>query len=246
MRTNASHRLFTWEVARGGLHYLIPSSLRQPTIYSQGQHPSNPSKSATWKAMASKGASTGGSKSSKSASFKPPHTSTGGGQRRQQREPSQSEEDEQEVSQSQDDIPTIPPKLLTKLIHSFFEDDRTRMSKDANAAVGKYMETFVREAIARAEHEKTSSNSLGIDKFLEVSMRSCDLGKIVVLTKFLRLKISRNWRLNSYWIFRTCLLIDRGTTTRVSSWLLINHITSYNRNQSHEIHTAGCSWIRAR
>jgi hypothetical protein len=151
--------------------------------------------------MAPKGASIGASKPSKTASFKPPRTSTGNGRRQPEREPSQSEEEEQEEPQSPNEVPRIPPTLLTKLMHSFFEDEGTRMSKDANAAVGKYMETFVREAIARAEHEKTSSNSKGIDKFLEVSRRYCHLCKIVVLTWFLRSKTSKSWRLNSCWIF---------------------------------------------
>lgn len=47
-----------------------------------------------------------------------------------------------------------------------------RIGKDANAAVGKYFETFVREAIARAAFER--AGAVGIaggrgDGFLEVS-----------------------------------------------------------------------------
>ena len=44
----------------------------------------------------------------------------------------------------------IPEDLLSVLLHQFFKQDGTRMSKDANRAVGRYMETFVREALARA------------------------------------------------------------------------------------------------
>jgi centromere protein X len=44
----------------------------------------------------------------------------------------------------------IPEDLLNILIHQFFKQEGTRMSKDANTAVGRYMETFVREALARA------------------------------------------------------------------------------------------------
>jgi len=40
------------------------------------------------------------------------------------------------------------------LLHEFFEKDATRISKDANAAVGKYVDVFVREAIARTAIEK--------------------------------------------------------------------------------------------
>ena len=59
---------------------------------------------------------------------------------------------------------SIPPKLLTRLLHEFFQQDSTRVSKDANAAIGKYVDTFVREAIARAAREREGG-------FLEVSSR---------------------------------------------------------------------------
>lgn len=52
-------------------------------------------------------------------------------------------------------------------------DDHTRISKGADRAVGKYMETFVREAIARAAYERSSAEANGGDGFLEV----CSLGK---------------------------------------------------------------------
>lgn len=57
---------------------------------------------------------------------------------------------------------TIPPELLTRILHEFFEKDGTRISKDANKSVAKYMDIFVREAIARTAVEKGSG-------FLEVS-----------------------------------------------------------------------------
>lgn len=62
---------------------------------------------------------------------------------------------------------TIPPELLTRLLHEFFEKDSSRISKSANEAVAKYMDIFVREAIARAAVEKEGG-------FLEVD----DLEKI--------------------------------------------------------------------
>jgi centromere protein X len=49
---------------------------------------------------------------------------------------------------------TIPVDLLTRLLHEFFDGDRTRITRDANAAVAKYMDVFVREAIARAAAER--------------------------------------------------------------------------------------------
>ncbi|GAP88980.1 putative centromere protein X [Rosellinia necatrix] len=62
---------------------------------------------------------------------------------------------------------TIPPELLTRILHECFEKDGTRISKDANKAVAKYMDIFVREAIARTAVEKGSG-------FLEVE----DLEKV--------------------------------------------------------------------
>ena len=66
-----------------------------------------------------------------------------------------------------DPPPTIPPALLTKLLHHHFPSNQPqsgtahndggsniRISKDAMGVVGKYMETFVREAIARAAYER--------------------------------------------------------------------------------------------
>ncbi|OBT56400.1 hypothetical protein VE04_03366 [Pseudogymnoascus sp. 24MN13] len=60
----------------------------------------------------------------------------------------------------------IPPALLTTLLTEFFADERTRISRGADKAVGKYMETFVREAIARAAYER-GGDGKG-DGFLEV------------------------------------------------------------------------------
>lgn len=85
--------------------------------------------------------------------------------------PSQSQS-EPEAEPESDDQPAIPPELLTTLLHEFFTDDRTRISKAANDAVGKYMETFVREAIARAAFERRQAAGAqaagGVGDFLEV------------------------------------------------------------------------------
>jgi centromere protein X len=64
---------------------------------------------------------------------------------------------------------TIPKELLTRLLHEFFTKDSTRISRDANATVGKYFDVFVREAIARTAVEKQGG-------FLEVSCLSLMLG----------------------------------------------------------------------
>ncbi|KAJ3575788.1 hypothetical protein NPX13_g3912 [Xylaria arbuscula] len=60
-------------------------------------------------------------------------------------------DDEEEEAETKS---TIPPELLTRILHEFFEKDGTRISKDANKAVAKYMDIFVREAIARTAVEK--------------------------------------------------------------------------------------------
>jgi hypothetical protein len=61
-----------------------------------------------------------------------------------------------------DETERIPPELLTRVLHEFFERDGTRITRDANAAVARYMDVFVREAIARAAVERDGG-------FLEVS-----------------------------------------------------------------------------
>ncbi|KAL3430876.1 CENP-S associating centromere protein X-domain-containing protein [Aspergillus tetrazonus] len=70
--------------------------------------------------------------------------------------------------------PLIPPKLLTRLLHHHFRSEKTKIAKDANAVVAKYIDVFVREAVARAAFERSetqggASGGGGIaDGFLEV------------------------------------------------------------------------------
>ena len=92
-------------------------------------------------------------------------------------EPSRMSPDSEDASDAlptstQDPPPTIPPPLLTKLLLHHFQDDKTRIGVEARGVVGKYVETFVREAIARAafEREAAGKGTKGIigDDFLEV------------------------------------------------------------------------------
>jgi len=65
---------------------------------------------------------------------------------------------------------TIPPKLLTRLLYEGFEDKDMKIGKEAMGVVGKYVETFVREAVARAVFERKDDedgDELG-DGFLQV------------------------------------------------------------------------------
>ncbi|KAI5928256.1 CENP-S associating centromere protein X-domain-containing protein [Camillea tinctor] len=89
-------------------------------------------------------------------------------QRKRQSQDMEVDEDEgEQEDDEQESQKTIPPELLTRILHEFFEKDGTRISKDANAAVAKYMDIFVREAIARTAVEKEGG-------FLEVE----DLEKV--------------------------------------------------------------------
>ncbi|KAF4507225.1 hypothetical protein G6O67_005887 [Ophiocordyceps sinensis] len=76
-------------------------------------------------------------------------------------------EPEPEAGEQAEADKSIPKDLLTRVLHELFAKDATRISRDANAAVGKYVDVFVREAIARAAVDKRSG-------FLEVE----DLEKI--------------------------------------------------------------------
>jgi centromere protein X len=64
--------------------------------------------------------------------------------------------------EGEEDREKIPEQLLTRILHDFFQQDGTRISKDANATIGRYMEIFIQEAIARAAAERGGG-------FLEVS-----------------------------------------------------------------------------
>ncbi|MCJ1280105.1 hypothetical protein MMC21_007932 [Puttea exsequens] len=57
-------------------------------------------------------------------------------------------------SQASGQPPTIPPALLNTLLHHNFKSPDSRIGKEAMGVVGKYVETFVREAIARAAWER--------------------------------------------------------------------------------------------
>jgi hypothetical protein len=57
--------------------------------------------------------------------------------------------------------PVIPPKLLTRLLHRHFQDEKTKIAKDANRVVAKYVDVFVREALARAAYEKAEGERSG-------------------------------------------------------------------------------------
>ena len=62
--------------------------------------------------------------------------------------------------------PVMPEKLLTALLYSHFQQPETKIGREARGLVGKYVETFVREAVARAIVER--KGAAGGGDFLEV------------------------------------------------------------------------------
>ena len=72
--------------------------------------------------------------------------------------------------------PTVPPELLTRLIHHHLNDGGMKMDNKARALAAKYVETFVREALARAKYEKDHADGGAGRVFLEVGAEEGALG----------------------------------------------------------------------
>lgn len=60
---------------------------------------------------------------------------------------------------------SIPADLLRTLLQHHFTDKSTKVGTEASLLVGKYMDTFVREALARAAYERSEADG---GDFLEV------------------------------------------------------------------------------
>ncbi|KAL1888969.1 hypothetical protein Sste5346_009237 [Sporothrix stenoceras] len=82
------------------------------------------------------------------------------------------------ATDNDDDIPealarkTLPPALLTRLLYHFFQNQGgtpTRMTQDAHASVNKYMEIFIREAVARSVAERGNGAFLDVDVLQKVA-----------------------------------------------------------------------------
>lgn len=102
------------------------------------------------------------------------------------------DDDEEDDEEEEEERQKIPPELLTRIVHQFFEQEGTRVTRDANAAVARYVDVFVREAIARAAAEREGG-------FLEVSIPFLFLwfsflGGVVADWWCGRLRISRRLR----------------------------------------------------
>lgn len=74
------------------------------------------------------------------------------------------------IASQEIDRPAIPSALLARLLCEGFEDKDMKIQREAMAMVGKYMETFVREAVARARFERNDAGLGGgiEDGFLQV------------------------------------------------------------------------------
>lgn len=126
---------------------------------SRGRPPGSKNKAATSSAASKKPSAAAKGKQRAQASESP--------ERRRRDDSEEFMEVDEELNDDDDDEEepekTIPPELLTRILHEFFEKDGTRITKDANNALAKYMDIFVKEAIARAAAERDGG-------FLEVGL----------------------------------------------------------------------------
>ncbi|KAK4504646.1 hypothetical protein PRZ48_002607 [Zasmidium cellare] len=60
-----------------------------------------------------------------------------------------------------DSVPSIPQPLLVRLLHEAFADKNTKIDTHAIQVLQKYVEIFVREAMARTEAEKKEAAARG-------------------------------------------------------------------------------------
>lgn len=65
------------------------------------------------------------------------------------------------IPSQSDSIPSIPQPLLVRLLHEAFADKSTKIDTHAIQVLQKYVEIFVREAIARTEAEKREAAEKG-------------------------------------------------------------------------------------
>ncbi|GAB7341705.1 hypothetical protein MBLNU457_g0045t1 [Dothideomycetes sp. NU457] len=60
-----------------------------------------------------------------------------------------------------DEVQELPRALLARLVHENFDDKTVRMSKTANEVLARYMNIFMREAVARAAEGKKERLGVG-------------------------------------------------------------------------------------
>ncbi|KAF1343861.1 CENP-S associating centromere protein X-domain-containing protein [Delphinella strobiligena] len=70
------------------------------------------------------------------------------------------------IGAESDEIPLLPAPLLTRLLHGSFDDKQMRISREANTLTARYLDIFVREAVARAalaQRERKESGEMAVD-----------------------------------------------------------------------------------
>ncbi|CAK7243915.1 MAG: hypothetical protein STHCBS139747_005445 [Sporothrix thermara] len=67
---------------------------------------------------------------------------------------------------------SLPPALLARVLHHFFQNPGgkpTRLTQDAHDSINKYMEIFIREAVARSVAERGTGTFLDVDVLQKVA-----------------------------------------------------------------------------
>jgi hypothetical protein len=109
------------------------------------------------------------------------------------------EPDEDDILTSE---PKVPSKLVTALLQHHFQDSKTRVTKDAAKVYAKYLDIFVREAVARAVYERREAmedtfgpnpSQLVLESYLEVRSLHHKLF-CAVLTLSSSINRSKSWR----------------------------------------------------
>jgi len=153
-------RDLTIAARRVSLFHIAGRAAHAPRAALSTTHTNMPQKTSTGKPRGRPPKSGGRASTSKAPSSKRDQDPFASGE-----DDAREDESEQEVEEADDvqedteaEAPenSIPPELLTRLLHEFFQKDGTRITKDANEAVAKYVDIFVREAIARVATESSS------------------------------------------------------------------------------------------
>jgi len=82
--------------------------------------------------------------------------------------------DDDDNNKVQQEAPTFPIELISRLLHEHFQDTDTRITKEALEVVCRYVDVFAREAVARCCFGKEAGDGdaegMGMEgDFLEVS-----------------------------------------------------------------------------
>lgn len=80
-----------------------------------------------------------------------------------------------------DGIPLLPSALITRLLHEAFDDKNIKIGKDANALTARYLDLFVREAVARANEvakERKEAREAGGQEDQDVWLEQQDMEEV--------------------------------------------------------------------